>query len=118
MSGLTVQPNEAAIDMASEELLTFPQASRRLPIVSGKEPMNPTTVWRWHRYGLRRADGVMVRLQAVRIGGRWVTSAQALERFLEALNATSGEAAQQPRSPHARSRAAERAGDELQRLGA
>ncbi|MHB1033521.1 MAG: DUF1580 domain-containing protein [Pirellulales bacterium] len=45
---------------------------------------NPTrtTVWGWARHGVNG-----IRLESVRIGGRVRTSREAVERFLEALNA-------------------------------
>jgi hypothetical protein len=101
----------------SEKVFSFAKIARLPPLP--KDGVNPSTLWRWHNLGVRRrADGVRVHLQALKVGGRLLTSVEAVARFLEALNAAPGETAPQPRSPAARSRAAERAGEELLRLGA
>src|SRR5262245_8761128 len=42
------------------------------------------TVWRWALKGLPGPDGQRVRLEAQRLGGRWVSSWAALQRFSEA----------------------------------
>lgn len=40
------------------------------------------TLHRWRQKGRRGRDGVLVRLQAVRIGGRWYTTESAWRRFI------------------------------------
>jgi hypothetical protein len=41
-------------------------------------------LWRWITEGVRLPDGSRVRLEAARLGGRWLTSEPALRRFLAA----------------------------------
>jgi hypothetical protein len=41
------------------------------------------TIMRWIKSGVLSANGI-VRLEAVKIGGRWITSLEALERFAAA----------------------------------
>lgn len=65
--------------LQSERLLTFTQAARTLPPIEGRR-LHPSTVWRWASKGTKG-----VRLEALRLGGRWLTSAEALERFGVAL---------------------------------
>ena len=60
-----------------ETPLTFAQASRRLP-----HHPHPSTLWRWYHQGVRG-----VKLEAVRLGGRLLTSQEALERFAARLAA-------------------------------
>jgi len=48
-----------------------------------------STIWRWILKGAHDVDGNIVRLEAVRLGGRWVTSREAIARFSE--NLTKGE---------------------------
>jgi hypothetical protein len=63
-------------------------------------------------------DGRRVRLEAVRLGGRWLTSAEALARFAERLPPRLGvEEAPAPRTPARRQKASERAEKELERAG-
>ncbi len=69
--------------------------------------------------GLLLPNGSRLRLEAIKHGGRLLTSKQALRRFIAAQNnppAASPEDAT-PRSPAARSRASERAASELERMG-
>ncbi|MBY0514016.1 MAG: DUF1580 domain-containing protein [Gemmataceae bacterium] len=47
-------------------------------------PTHCATVTRWCAKGVKRADGRVVRLESVRVGGRMVTSKAAVVRFLEA----------------------------------
>jgi hypothetical protein len=67
------------IEIHKEQLLTLEQAARSLP---GR--VATSTIWRWHRKGVRGA-----RLETVVIGGKRLTSAQALERFAAASTAAS-----------------------------
>ncbi|MSQ96818.1 MAG: DUF1580 domain-containing protein [Gemmataceae bacterium] len=49
---------------------------------------NPSTVFRWVQKGLPRGDGTRVKLQALRRGKKWLTTAAAVERFFAALPAS------------------------------
>jgi hypothetical protein len=98
--------------------LPLAQAARRFPTFRNNSPVAPSTVFRWINTGVRLADGSCVRLEAVRLGGRWLTSGPAIERFMArqtpALDAAP--AARTP-TPAQRSRRAEHATKELTRLG-
>jgi hypothetical protein len=65
--------------LQDEEIITFGRAAQLLPSVNGK-PVHSTSVWRWGRKGVRG-----LRLECLRIGGRFVTSMEAVERFGKAL---------------------------------
>jgi hypothetical protein len=67
--------------LQDEKIITFGRAAELLPPVNGKR-FHSTSVWRWARKGLRG-----VRLDCLRIGGRFVTSMEAVERFGKALAA-------------------------------
>jgi hypothetical protein len=70
------------------------------------------------RDGVRLSDGRIVRLEAARLSGRWLTSGPAIERFLAAQTpATDTPAPPTPRTPTARRRASERAAAELDKIG-
>lgn len=62
------------IDIASETLLSLPDAARHLP----GQP-HASTVFRWASRGVRG-----VRLETCLVGGRRYTSRQALQLFAEA----------------------------------
>jgi hypothetical protein len=101
------------IDLSTET--PVPLSDVRLPGRDGK-PIHFSTVFRWVVKGVRGPAGERVRLDALRIGGRWVTSASALQRFAEALTPQLDGGAT-PATPTQRQRAAERAGKELEALG-
>ena len=65
--------------LQNEKVLTFSEATRALPPVNGKRP-HSSTIWRWARKGVQG-----VRLETRRLGGKFVTSVEALERFAKAL---------------------------------
>ena len=85
--------------------------------------IHSTTLARWALKGVRLADGRLVRLEAIRLGGRLVTSEKAFIRFVEAQQQldTDGDdiglAAVVVRSPAARRKASEEAARELEKLG-
>jgi hypothetical protein len=76
-------------------------------------------VLRWVLTGTRALDGRVVRLEAIRLGGRWLTSIEALQRFAETLTPTFNEFghAPAPRPPRKRQRASERAAKQLSKIG-
>ena len=72
--------------------------------------------------GVRGLSGRRVKLEALRVGSRWLTTEAALQRFSDALGGTDAAAPPNPpappRSPAARQTASERAAAELEALGA
>jgi hypothetical protein len=103
--------------LLSETTLGLAAAARRLPPFRNGRPVSPSTIWRWITEGVKLPDGRTVRLEGARIGARWVTSAEALARFVSAQTPDLNAAGPQPQAPSRRQRAAERAGRELERLG-
>jgi hypothetical protein len=67
--------------------------------------------------GVRLASGAVVRLEAIRMGGRWLTSREALQRFANAQTQLQDVLPELPRSPAHRQRANQRAAAELDGLG-
>lgn len=102
--------------------LSLAAAGRRLPGHRGGRAVAPSTVYRWVVQGTRTPAGGVVRLEAARVGGRWLTSSAALDRYATALTTASAPPAEHPTvplpSPAARSRAADRAAEALIRTGA
>src|SRR5262249_10906450 len=85
--------------------------------------LNASTIWRWCRDGVLLPDGSRLRLEAVRLGGRWLTSEAAPAR--SAARQTPApqdeqEGGEEPvvrRTPGRRRRDMERAEEELARRG-
>lgn len=61
------------INLDIENLISLGEASR----IIGWNP-SPATFWRWRVKGVND-----VRLDCVRVGGRWMTSREAIRRFVE-----------------------------------
>jgi Protein of unknown function (DUF1580) len=114
-----------AASLLTETLLSFSQASRRLPSLRRNRPVAPATIWRWVSQGVRLPDGSRLKLEAVRVGGHWITSLEALTRFVQ--QQTDAQYKQVPsdqeakplsiRTPSQRQRAAQQADDELESIG-
>jgi hypothetical protein len=106
------------IDLTTESPLSLNQAARLLPAGRRNRPVSLGCVLRWVLHGAKAPSGELVRLDALRLGGRWITSRQALQRFAEALTPQiQGESSSPTRSPGRRRRAVEKAEQELGRLG-
>lgn len=102
----------------TEERITLGTAARKYPGSRGADRLHPATVVRWITHGVKSLGGTLVKLEAERVGYRWLTSAEALERFAAALAAEDADPATPPRTPTQRQRAADRAGRELEKMGA
>jgi Protein of unknown function (DUF1580) len=70
--------------LLSETLVSFGQAAALFPPFRLGRPVSPSCVWRWHRHGVRLPDGRVVRLEAVRVAGRFLTTIEAVHRFIAA----------------------------------
>jgi hypothetical protein len=107
------------IDLTSETTLSLKQAARLLPPGRGDRPVTLSCVLRWVLRGARGPLGDLVRLEAVRLGGRWITSREALQRFTDALtpDLTGGQSRPAPRTPGRRQQASERAAQQLKQMG-
>jgi hypothetical protein len=106
------------LDITSESTLTLAQAAALLP--RGRNGARPPLgcLLRWVLQGSKSPSGERVRLEAIRLGGRWVTSRETLQRFAERLTPQLGdEPPARPRTANQRWRASERAGLELDRMG-
>jgi hypothetical protein len=104
------------IDVANESLLSLAQAAATLPPGRGGKKVHLSTILRWILDGVRRPTG-RVQLEAIRVGGRWLTSKEALQRFAERLTPDCSQPVQWPRTPAARRRASDRAAKELEKAG-
>jgi hypothetical protein len=100
-----------------ETLISLSQAAARFPGHRGAERLHPATLTRWILRGVRAVDGRRVKLEAIRVGCRWLTSEPALQRFADALSAPPSDSAP-VRTPTARQRASEKAAEQLKAMGA
>jgi hypothetical protein len=109
------------IDLTTEASLPLAAAAKIVPPGRNGKRTHVSTLIRWITRGAPAPDGSCVRLEAVRLGSRWVTSREALARFTERLtpkfSEPTGKPANAPRSPASRRRASDRAAAELKKLG-
>jgi hypothetical protein len=111
------------INLENETTVSLSQVARRLPPGRRGRPVTISCILRWILDGVRLPSGEVVRLEAVRLGGRWLTTLEAVARFADrqtpkltdaAAPVPSGAAL---RAPARRQRESERAADELTRIG-
>jgi hypothetical protein len=106
------------IDPTGEDVLSLAAAAKLVPPARNGRRCHLSTILRWVLRGAKAPDGTLVRLEACRIGSRWLTSRQALRRFAERLTpCLDGDGrAPEVRAPARRQRASDRAAAELERL--
>src|SRR4051794_26522232 len=106
-----------SVDLATEHRLTAHEATRLIPSYRPGQPTHHSRIIRAITKGSRAIDGTLVRLEAVRLGGQWITSVEAIQRWAERL--AQGQPAQPvaPRTSTARRKAVEHADRELEKLG-
>lgn len=104
-----------------------PQSYRRLSEFQGRLPghrknqrLHLSTLIRWCSSGVKLRDGTRLRLRAVRVGSRWLTTEAWWQAFTDALTAAHRPSDPPPalvRSPAERATAADAAGARLKSLG-
>jgi hypothetical protein len=105
-------------DTRIEKPIPLADACRLIPPARRGKRTHLTTLLRWILRGARSPSGEIVHLEAVRIGNRWMTSREALQRFAERLTLPlDAPAPSVPRTPARRKRASERAARELDQIG-
>jgi hypothetical protein len=80
------QVSQVAAEVSQGDAVSTSGVGRMLPGRSPGKTVDPSTVFRWISHGIRRSDGARVRLEAIKIGGRFITSKAAVQRFLVASN--------------------------------
>jgi hypothetical protein len=106
------------IDLSTETPLSLAAAAAQTPPGRNGKRCHLSTILRWILRGAKAPDGTLVKLEALRLGGRWLTSREALQRFAENLTQrVPDEPRQLPCGPAGRRRASEAAAAELKRLG-
>lgn len=107
------------IDLINEKLIPLAQAARGLPPARQGRCTHISTLIRWIIHGCRSPSGEVVRLEAIRLGCRWMTSQEALQRFVDRLTPRieDNPPGQRPQTVGQRSRASQRAAEELKKFG-
>jgi hypothetical protein len=70
--------------LAQESRLALSEAARHLSTLTGTK-VSVSRIYRWITRGVGHPLARVVRLQAAKVGGRWVTSKEAIDRFLADL---------------------------------
>ena len=76
--------SQLSIDILKERMISLAQAAKLFPPARRGRPVTPNAIWRWVSTGVRLASGTVVRLEAVKVSGRWLTSEEAVVRFIAA----------------------------------
>jgi len=106
--------------LLNEELIGLSALAKKVPSHrhAGKRGITAVAVWRWVVQGVRAHDGRIVKLETVKLAGRYLTSWAAFQRFIEAQSPQQTNVLPTPaRSPGKRARAARKATAELQAAG-
>jgi hypothetical protein len=98
-----------------ETMVTLHEAAQTFPSNRAGKKMNFSTILRWGLNGVLAIDGRRVKLEMARVGGRWLTSKEALQRFSAALAPTNE--GDEIRTPTSRKRESAAAKKKLQELG-
>jgi hypothetical protein len=72
---------DAVARLLREGLISTSAAARLLAVKHGK-PVHASTISRWANEGVRLPGGRVVRLEAIRLGGRVRTTEAAVHRFV------------------------------------
>src|SRR5208282_374235 len=105
---------QSMIDVSTEKLITLPEAARAIPPARGGKKTSISTILRWITCGTKAPSGLLVRLEGCRIGERWMTSFEAIQRFAERLTPKFDEAPAPPRTVAKRKQASDRAAKDLE----
>jgi len=106
------------LDLLTETPISLAAAARLIPPGRNGKATCLSTVLRWILRGSPGPDGIMVRLEGIRLGGRWMTTREAIQRFAERLTPRlDDDSTPAPRSQTARQRASEKAARELTARG-
>jgi len=76
--------NQILAEIDAGQGLSLQALAKLVPAYRGDGTANKATVWRWVTTGTRRPDGTVVRLEAVRLGSRWLSTRAALLRYVSA----------------------------------
>ena len=80
---------QTGIDILNEDIVSMTEARQFL-----RTRPHPSTIWRWYKRGVRG-----VKLETAVLGGRRVTSKEAIQRFVDATTAAHDAGAASPAIP-------------------
>src|SRR4051794_11991685 len=95
------------INIHTEQLRSLAEAARELPRQGNSRGVHVSTLCRWWRHGVQCGVQGRVKLETVVIGGRRYTSVEAIQRFVERLNAAKKGSAPSPKATASSQRRAE-----------
>lgn len=108
----------------SEGLISLAQAAKKIPSTRGGRTVHPATVWRWAKQGYKTPEGVLVRLEVVRVGFGFATTEAAIDRFIAAITGNGPDDAEgspakgrKKSTPAGRRKLSEEAEKRLERMG-
>jgi hypothetical protein len=106
------------VDIINEKPFPLAEATKLIPAGRNGKKCHLSTLIRWVEIGTPGPSGELVRLAALRLGGRWVTTRSAIQAFAEALTPKfSSKPTRRHRTINKRRQAAERAGKALEAAG-
>lgn len=105
------------IDLTTERPLSISQAADLMPPGRNGARVSVGCIHRWILRGAKSPTGEMVQLEACRLGSRWITSTEAIQRFMDRLTPQLGATTPPSRSPGTRRRAVDAAARRLERIG-
>jgi hypothetical protein len=109
---------QLADEIARGEGLPLAKAAKRFPPYRQGKAVTLSCLVRWVLSGVIGPDGSLIKLEAARCAGRWLTSERAIADFVRAQTPNLTDSRTKlPRSPAARERAHGRAEKELDRIG-
>jgi len=107
-----------SIDLSTQKGLSPKEAATLLPSYKDGKPSHPSKIIRLITQGTRLPDGTTERLEALRIGNQWITTAEAIGSYGERVaSARVGQPLVASSTPTLRRAAAERADRELASIG-
>jgi hypothetical protein len=109
--------DEQVAATSAQRLLTLREAAALIP-GRGRRRVHASTIARWITRGVRAPDGRRVRLRAVRLGSKWLTTRAWLEEFAAAQTPEFTDTDEPVLTDRQRDRAAIQAGRRLANMGA
>ena len=73
------------IDIRAEKTINLVTAAAMVPPARVGRKTHISTIWRWIVNGIKGPNGEIVRLDGTRLGSRWITSEEAIQRFTDRL---------------------------------
>jgi hypothetical protein len=106
------------LDLTTETPIPLAAACCLVPPGRNGRRTHLSTILRWILRGAKSPSGEIVRLEGLRLGSRWVTSKEALQRFAERLTPPpNDDGLPSSRTPAQRQSASERADEALRKRG-